>query len=148
MKDELQIIPAESFIESLSLAFNSLKSACSKLNDTFNALGKEDLESKSLLNLDSENAAYFELDTRLRKIDQSKKITIMQFTESFDNGGSVKAVPLKINKPNSLRFSGQAREFAPFKRDFLVIVVPNRDDAQIGIHLKQAIPKKLSLIHI
>ena len=29
-----------------------------------------------------------------------------------------------------------------FKRDFLAIVVPNWDSAQIGVYLKQAIPKK------
>jgi len=39
-------------------------------------------------------------------------------------------------------FSGLARDLAAFRRDFLAIVVPNRDNAQIGVYLKQAIPKK------
>ena len=49
--------------------------------------------------------------------------------------------PLKINKPEALKFSGEAREFAFFKHDFLAMVVPNRDNTQIGMHLNKPSPK-------
>ena len=48
---------------------------------------------------------------------------------------------MKINKPEALKFSGDARDYAAFKRDFMAIVAPYRDSAQIGIHFKNAIPE-------
>jgi len=54
----------------------------------------------------------------------------------------MKATPLKIKKPNNLAFSGQARDFAQFKRDFMAIIVPHRDSTQIGVYLKQSIPDR------
>ena len=55
---------------------------------------------------------------------------------------STSATPIKISKPDPIKFSGQPRDFAPFKREFEAIVVPRRDASDIGFHLKQAVPSK------
>ena len=39
-------------------------------------------------------------------------------------------------------FTGEARDFAAFKKDFETIVVPNRAASDTGYRLKQAIPQK------
>ena len=38
---------------------------------------------------------------------------------------SCKAVPLKISKPDAVKFSGQSRDFASFKCDFMAIILIN-----------------------
>ena len=50
--------------------------------------------------------------------------------------------PIKLNKPDPIKFSGHPRDFASFKRDFEAIIVPNRSAADIGLYLKQAVPAK------
>ena len=50
--------------------------------------------------------------------------------------------PIKLNKPDPIKFSGQPRDFATFRRDFEVIIVPNRAAVDIGLYLKQAVPPK------
>ena len=50
--------------------------------------------------------------------------------------------PIKLEKPGKITFSGNARDFATFKRNFEAIVVPNRPAADVGLHLYQAVPQK------
>ena len=50
--------------------------------------------------------------------------------------------PIKIEKPNLINFSWEQRDFTAFKRKFYSIVVPRRADADTGLYLQQAIPKK------
>lgn len=140
-KTELtKTFPVDSFICDLSTAFKDLKRSCTKFEDNAVAMGKKDEESKIGMNCDSERVSHLELDTRLKVVEQAKKLASLNVAHSGHDSLADRAAPLKINKPECPKFSGQARDFAPFKRDFLAIVVPNRDDAQIGIHLKQAIP--------
>ena len=50
---------------------------------------------------------------------------------------------LKLKKLEARHFSGQRREYAAWKRDFLdVVVVPGRPQAEIGFTLKSCIPLK------
>ena len=81
---------------------------------------------------------------RIKTFEQMKSgsVGISGEVVACTGGEPIRAAPLKINKPDNLTFSGQARDFATFKRDFLAIVVPNRDAAQVGIYFKQAIPEK------
>ena len=52
--------------------------------------------------------------------------------------------PIKLAKAEAISFSGEPRDFPRFKLDFNDIVVPDRDDQEIGLRLKQALPKKHS----
>ena len=49
---------------------------------------------------------------------------------------------IKLSKAPNITFSGEARDFTTFKRDFEKIVVPGRPDHDTGYRLKQAIPTK------
>ena len=53
-----------------------------------------------------------------------------------------KETPIKLDKAENLKFSGQSRDFAEFKRDFNEIVVPHRAAYEVGVRLRQAVPEK------
>ena len=100
------------------------------------------------IDYDVERASYFELDLKLKKYEELKNLLKTKLVTSVKVVESDKSCPLKINKPDALKFSGEARDFASFKRDFLAIVVPHREDAQIGMHLKQAIPDNTNISYL
>ena len=85
--------------------------------------------------LDDQYSRFFDVEMRIKTYEKSKPISAVDLSVDGLIGctESSKIAPLKINKPDNLTFSGQARDFASFKRDFLAIVVPHRDLAQIGI---------------
>ena len=60
--------------------------------------------------------------------------------QAQDNSSS--ASPIKLEKAETVKFSGQPREFSKFKTEFNLIVVPNRSDTEIGLRLKQSVPTK------
>ena len=138
----VQILPLESLIKDFSLAFSELKKSTYKLNEAMECSSTSIEKSKSEVDYDAERSTYFELDLQLKKYLELKNLLSTSPVTSANAIEGSKCVPLKINKPDALKFSGDARDFASFKRDFLTIVVPHRDDAQIGIHFKQAIPQK------
>ena len=51
-------------------------------------------------------------------------------------------IPIKLEKIRNLKFSGKSRDFVPFRNDFNAIVVPHRAASEIGLRLRQAVPKK------
>ena len=51
-------------------------------------------------------------------------------------------IPIKLEKISNLKFSGKSRDFVSFKDDFNAIVVPHRAASEIGLRLRQAVPKK------
>ena len=51
-------------------------------------------------------------------------------------------IPIKLEKIRNLKFSGKSREFLSFRNDFNAIVVPHRAASEIGLRLRQAVPKK------
>ena len=50
--------------------------------------------------------------------------------------------PIKLEKAETVKFSGQPRDFSRFKTEFELIVVPDRTDTEIGLRLKQSLPNK------
>ena len=48
----------------------------------------------------------------------------------------------KLAKVESIKFSGEYRDFAHFKKTFQTIVYPNRDPVEIGLRLLEAVPEK------
>ena len=139
-KNGIQNLPTESLIRSISAAFNEVKKSCKKLNDSSKEAGLKDIESKPEFGYEDEHDKYMDLEVKLNTYELMKLPT--HLNPEGDPPAATKATPLKINKPDNLAFSGNARDFAPFKRDFLAIVVPHRDASQIGIYLKQAVPEK------
>ena len=140
-KSELQLkaiqsFPAESLSKTLLSTFNELKKACIKLKESETTIGDSAEESKVLFSYEKEYADYLDADMKLKVYERIRTPSSLV----GDPISGLKAAPLKINKPDNLSFSGQARDFATFKRDFVAIVVPHRDPAQIGIYFKQAIP--------
>ena len=139
---QIQLIPTESFIRDLSVSYSEVKRTCARFKEIYQASENSENEPKLDAICEYEYSIYVSLDIRLKKYDQAKGfIKICSSSEKSTKDAGMIA-PLKINKPEALKFSGEAREFAPFKRDFLAMVVPNRDNTQIGMHLKQAIPEK------
>ena len=63
-------------------------------------------------------------------------------SSTLNDSSSHYSTPIKLNKPDPIKFSGEPRDFAAFRRDFEAIIVPNRSPADIGLYLKQAIPAK------
>ena len=51
-------------------------------------------------------------------------------------------MPIKLEKIRNLKFSGKSRDFVSFRNDFNAIVVPHRAASEIGLRLRQAVPKK------
>ena len=49
---------------------------------------------------------------------------------------------VKISKINSIKFSGEARDFSDFYKEFTSVIVPHRSSAEIGVYLKQAVPNQ------
>ena len=49
---------------------------------------------------------------------------------------------IKLGKAENTVFSGEARDFATFKREFSQIVIPGRAAHDVGYRLKQAVPQK------
>ena len=81
------------------------------------AAGKGAEDSKDA-NYDKEHADYYDLDKKLKTCEQDKNIIKAGKAPVKEIKDSDKTAPLKVNKPEIIKFSGQARDFATFKRDF------------------------------
>ena len=140
----IKLLPVESMIHDLTVALNGVKDSCNTLKESFQATQKGGEEKFAADHeYDSEYSNFVDLNMQLKVFEQAKaNLAAATTTVVTGTVDTKKCAPLKVNKPDTLKFSGQARDFAPFKRDFMAIIVPNRDDAQIGIHFKQAIPSK------
>lgn len=138
----IQLLPTESFIKDLHTSFNEVKKHGNKLKEINRVAEQDGEESKPEANYDIEHSNYFTLDMRLKMYEQARVLFKAKSPVMEGSSAVEKSMALKINKPDALKFSGNARDFASFKRDFMAIVVPFRDDSQIGMFFKQAIPDK------
>ena len=136
----IKTFPTEVLLHNVHTAFGEVKKYCTKLQDSSKITELGDVEGKAMLSYDEEYAKQLDIEIKLKMYEQIKLPPGLPAAE--ETTGGVKAMPLKITKPDNISFSGQARDFATFKRDFLAIVVPHREASQIGIYLKQAIPEK------
>ena len=55
-----------------------------------------------------------------------------------------KPAAVKLDKVETPKFNGEYRSWASFLKEFKLIVVPDREPTDIGLRLKQAMPKKFS----
>ena len=64
----------------------------------------------------------------------------VQVNNTTQPASSVSAI--KLEKAEAINFSGLARDYARFRREFVMIVVPNRSETEVGLRLRQAVPKE------
>ena len=117
-------------------AINEVKTTCQQIKRTETGIEIDKAEYENLLTYDQEYRKYLDVKIRLKTFEKTQKT----LTPDVDISRCLKAALIKINKPDIPIFSGKARDFAAFKRDFLAIVVPNRQQEQIGLYVKQAVP--------
>ena len=81
---------------------------------------------------------------KLGEEDRSQNSLLLTSTpiSRSPSSSSPKASPIKFDKLQCVKFSGNPRDFATFKRDFERMEVPNRDLTATGIYLKQAVPER------
>ena len=149
--DEIKIQPASTTKANLRGAFDTAAVKFTELISALEARGnaekKIELEVKFMYK--QELTAVSDLSLKLDKIIAAQNCSVgtssVAAPASADTSRSpskVTATPIKLNKPEAIKFSGNSREFATFKRDFNAIIVPNRSAADIGLYLKQAVPTK------
>ena len=147
---EIKIQPASDTKQSLTNAFDALAVKAAELISALETRGDtvNDIEGKVKFMHSQENKAVNSIIVQLNKIiaaqkhasDANKSASQLPLNSTFREVAS--ATPIKLNKPEPIKFSGQPRDFASFKRDFEAIIVPNRAAADIGLYLKQAVPHK------
>ena len=137
---EINALPVDILVRNISTAFGEIKKSFNKLKEINRLTECNGNEAKATLDYETEHNKYIDVELKLKRFEQMRKPAAPASTDSSSK--TVQAIPLKINKPDNLAYTGQARDFAAFKRDFLAIVVPNREASQIGIYFKQAIPEK------
>ena len=145
----VQVQPAEKIKDELRKHYDEVVSISNELKDALKARGDnedtikqkvkfdrlEEMEKVGNINVDLEKIV------NVQKLNSSKNTTsphILSSTFKESESGT----PIKLNKPDPLKFSGQARDFASFKNKFETIVIPHRSAVDIGVHLLQAIPAK------
>ena len=153
-------IPSLEFLDitgaklALKSAFNDLDAAYDKYSETL-----ESLE----LDIDDAIAAMYPGDGGFNMLDSAKKVREWTIQADLVIGLQKKkltAEELKLNKPQTVTqgpgdtgiiklgkaeatlFSGEARDFATFKREFSQIVILGRASHDVGYRLKQSIPEK------
>ena len=146
----VQLQPADSAKESLSKEFANLTTSASELKSAMEARGDEAtvIGQKLKFNRTEELKKVGMINIDLDKILEAKKINSEKNKSGFSNpvhsstfrepttSSTALVSPIKLNKPDPIKFSGQPRDFATFRRDFEAIIVPNRSAADIGLYLK------------
>ena len=145
----VQMQPAEKTKDKLVKHYDEVVVASNELKDALKARGDEEDTIKHKVKFDRleemEKVENINVDlekiVNVQKLNSSRSMTSPHVLHStFKETEST--TPIKLNKPDPLKFSGQPRDFASFKKKFETIVVPNRSAVDIGVHLFQAIPTK------
>ena len=158
LKDSSEVLlcPAESMIQSLTKNFDSYKKSVFELAEMLGETGKskEDIDrSVDMASLKVEQEEFSIQIASLSRIQNAQKLVEADRSQSSvlyastplnqsPPTSSTKVSPIKFDKLQSLKFSGNPRDFATFKRNFEMMVVPNRDLTETGMYLKQSVPKK------
>ena len=136
--------PIETVRDSLKQSFEELDTLSNELCELLVSRGdtEEDVASKIKFEYAKEYKEMKEILIDLGVMELAQKGGRGNKDSSGLSKDNRSAAPIKINKPDPIKFSGQPRDFATFKREFEAIVVPRRDASDIGFHLKQAVPSK------
>ena len=146
----LQDMPAASVKDLLKKAFDAVEQAANEVASAFEAGGKteDDIAKEVSFSYEKEIKAVTKTSAVLEKIVNAQDRASLGTHSSTPLGSSTMResmptpTPLKLAKPDPIKFSGNPRDFASFKENFESIVVPNRSAADVGLYLKQAVPEK------
>ena len=134
-------------IKDITTSFDELKLQSGKLTEILHASGRS---TDTRADIVTETSTFHELSLQLNQYDSIKSWALKvssakegKYDLSSETSHAVaRALPLKVEKPEAVKFSGNSRDFASFRRDCMAIIVPNRGDAEIGLHFKQGIPNQ------
>ena len=143
-------VPLADIRTTFNKAFVSLVKAQSEFKRVCEDLGLD--HQAELKNVDEEILFGIELNEDFQTlrtdassmINKQEELKVRQAAAPPTNRATATPTPIKLAKADAISFSGEPRDFPRFKIEFLDIVVPNRDDQEIGLRLKQAVPKKHS----
>ena len=148
--EEIKIQPASTVKLNLAKTFEDVTCKAAEYTSALEAQGESsaEIEQKVKFMYQEELKLVSELLLKLDKIIEAQNTATKSPASVVANVTAPKTshaaapTPIKLNKPEAIKFSGNSRDFANFKRDFMAIIVPNRSAADIGLYLKQAIPNK------
>ena len=99
---------------------------------------------------------YVEKEKSLEMEDKLEKIVLAQQSlgqattnvigSSSSPADTTRTSPIKMAKVTLSKFSGEYRDYAKWRSQFLKIVVPNRPGAEVALYLKEAVPKKFEYL--
>ena len=146
----LQDMPAAFVKDLLKKAFDSVESAANEVTSALEADGRteEDIVKQISFSYDKEIKAVTKASAVLDKVINAQTRAPLgggsstPLSSSTMRESTPTPTPLKLAKPDPIKFSGNPRDFASFKENFESIVVPNRSAADVGLYLKQAVPEK------
>ena len=138
VKDSLQVT-YDSFVNKMA----DLRIAMKARGDMEDAIGtacEYSAESKAVRKLTTQLES---LVVSLQPVEQVEpKVAISGSSSASARSGNTPSI-VKLQKMSCPQFSGFARDFAQFKREFsAVVLVPGRSDVDIGYNLLNAIPSK------
>ena len=89
------------------------------------------------LNAGAEKLLIAQARAKEKEKGSEPKVQVNNTTQSASNVSAI-----KLEKAEAINFSGLARDYARFRREFVMIVVPNRSETEVGLRLRQAVPKE------
>ena len=134
-------ITARNVGENVEKALESYINKARELRVAMNACGDESNDVKAATDYEAEAIEVDNTLIKLKAITSAKEVSEDKVA-SVGGSGSSSSI-LKLQKMSCPTFSGNARDWAHFERQFrAVVIVPGRSDVDIGYNLLNAVPKK------
>ena len=161
-EEDEEMKPAEYVKNALTQAFNNLVAGSKLARAGYEARGDVEDTYKTMVDYSKEQKEVSELGIKLERIILTQKVSEKDRSMLAINAAGEASILnstvresasshsiIKMNKVECPKFSGFPRDFAQFKKEFEAIVaVPGRQDNEIGIQLRNAIPRKfVHLVH-
>ena len=136
--------PADKIYDEVKEIYQSIKKSFKDLSEAMNMKGVEIKVTAPDFSYEQESAKINDLLTDLQTAINTIKISKSKSGSADLSTSSSRAEPsaVKVAKIDSIKFSGQPRDFADFYKEFCSVIVPHRIKAEIGIYLRQAIPEQ------
>ena len=153
---EILVFPIESemetntkYYQAFRAAYDSLKTKCREANESWDTVLKSatpdlnmDLITQNYNTLNAGAKQLLMAQARAREKDSEPKVAPIVNTNTTQKAASVSPAAIKLEKAETISFSGLSRDYARFRREFVMIVVPDRSETEVGLRLRQAVPKE------
>ena len=154
--EEEELKPAEYVKSALTKAFTNLVAGAKLVRGGYEAREDEETSYEAKVDYSKEQREMSELLIKLERIILTQKVNeekeksigfhamagagVLSSTRIDSSSGSS---VIKMNKVECPKFSGFPRDFAQFKKEFeSIVAVPGRQDNEVGVQLRNAIPRK------